>query len=262
MNISNKYTLTAIMSFFVFLLLYVGLKEGVMEDTTSSYLGKIPKVIIITYHTKNKIPKKVYKNLQQYAPNYQLKIFDDDDIILFLKEYYAPPVLAAFKQLTGAHKADLFRYCYLYKFGGVYIDIKTELIKSIDDVLNQGEIDLYTVLSMYRGTIYQGVIATKPNNPLFKELIDFMVKTKKPVKHYFEFTFDFYRRLQYMVNKHDLTPGYNKTRTRQNVYLFQEKCTTNPGDCIDGLDRYKKCCYVYNGVSKVIKTRYADYPWV
>ena len=45
------------------------------------------------------------------------------------------------------------------------------------------------------------------------------------------------------------------------VYLFYEKCTRNPFDCKDGLDRYNKCCYIYDNSLKIIKTRYSDYPW-
>ena len=222
---------------------------------------KIPKVIISTYHTKSKIPDKVFSNIQRYAYNYKFKIFDDSEIIIFLKRYYSPAVLETFKKLKGAHKADLFRYCYLYKFGGIYLDIKTELIKNIDDVFNIENVDLYTVLSMHKGTVYQGIIASKPNNHLFKELIDYMVSIDKPVKRYFAFTADFYRRLQKYCNKKVITPGYNKTIHGKNFYLFQEKCTRRKCDCKDGLDRYKRCCHVYNGFRKVIKTRYADYPW-
>ena len=181
-----------------------------------------------------------------------------------MKKYYPTAVLTTFKQLKGAHKADLFRYCYLYKFGGIYIDIKTELIQNIDDVLNYKDIDLFTVLSIRKGTVYQGIIASKPNNALFKQLIDYMIKTQKPVtpERYQEFTADFYHVLQDICQKRELTSGYNKATSGQNIYLFQEKCTRNASDCKDGLDRYKVCCYVYNSDDKVIKTRYADYPWI
>ena len=32
-------------------------------------------------------------------------------------------------------------------------------------------------------------------------------------------------------------------------------------DCEDGLDKYNKCCYIYDNNEKIIKTRYSDYPW-
>lgn len=219
----------------------------------------IPKVVISTYHDKHKIPKKVYDNIQKYASNYKYIIFDDNDIIRFLMNHYPIDVLETFKKLKGPHKADLFRYCYLYKYGGIYLDIKTNLIKPLDTVFNKDNVNMYTVLSIHSNTIYQGIIATTPKHPLFKELIDFMVNIKKPVTKYLIFTRDFYIKLQHYYTS-NLVKGMNKG-PYGNLYLFNEKCTNNTDDCYDGLDRYHKCCYVYDNNEKIIKTRYADYPW-
>ncbi len=226
------------------------------ENFYDYYNNKIPKIIISTYHNKNMIPNKVYRNIKKYAPNYKHIIYDDNDIVMFLKKYYNPKILETFYKLNGAHKADLFRYCYLYKFGGIYLDIKTELIQNIDTIFNKKNINLYTVFSMFPGTIYQGIIAAVPNMLIFEDLIKFMVQIKKPVRPYFAFTYDFYRKLKIYCFQ-NLNRGYNN----KNVYLFYEKCTRNPFDCKDGLDRYNKCCYVYDNNLKIIKTRYSDYPW-
>ena len=122
--------------------------------------NEIPKIIVSTYYDKNKIPQKVYDNIKEYAPNYKFKIYDDQEIALFLKKYYGKDVLNTFLTLhRGAHKADLFRYCYLYIYGGIYLDIKTKLIKNIDDIFNKPNVNFYTVLSMHKPTIYQGIIA-------------------------------------------------------------------------------------------------------
>ena len=46
-----------------------------------------------------------------------------------------------------------------------------------------------------------------------------------------------------------------------NYCLFQEKCTKDKLDCYDGLDRHNLCCYIYEGNERLIKSRYADFPW-
>ena len=98
---------------------------------------QIPKVIIQTYHNKNKIPEKVYQNIRKYSPGYQHIIFDDKECIQFLEKEYGSTLVSKFKKIKiGAHKSDLFRYCYLYKYGGIYLDIKTELIKPINFILS------------------------------------------------------------------------------------------------------------------------------
>ena len=219
----------------------------------------IPKVIISTYHTKKKIPSKVYNNIKKYAPNYKYIIFDDNDIIIFLKKYYSPRILEAFHNLKGAHKADLFRYCYLYQFGGIYLDIKTELINNIDTIFNKKNIHLYTVISKTNYTIHQGVIASIPKNPIFIHLINYIVRINKPVRVYFAFTIDFYNELKKIYGTSKLKNGY-LNNDKGNTYLFYEECTKNPKDCGDGLDRYSVCCYIYDKGKKIIKTRYSDYP--
>ena len=230
----------------------------ILKDKSS-----IPKVIISTYHDKTKIPSKVYENIKQYAPYYKHIIYDDNEVVLFLKKYFDGKVLNTFYTLhKGAHKADLFRYCYLYQFGGIYMDIKTKLIKNINTVFNKKNVDFYTVTSMFRGTIYQGVLASKPKNPLFLSLIEHMINVQKPVKIYFEFTRDLYRKLKLYYKINNIENGYYKDpNNKYNIYLFHEKCSRNPMDCEDGLDKYNKCCYIYDNNEKVIKTRYSDYPW-
>ena len=48
--------------------------------------NEIPKIIVSTYYDKNKIPQKVYDNMKEYASNYKFKVYDDQEIALFLKK--------------------------------------------------------------------------------------------------------------------------------------------------------------------------------
>ena len=244
-------SITAIILYFYFNVIK---KEGFY-----SYSNVIPKVIVSTYHKKNKIPEKVFLNIRKYASNYKYLVFNDNEIISFLNKYYNNSVVETFNNLKGPHKADLFRYCYLYKFGGIYLDIKTELIENIDNIFNKRNVHFYTVISggKFKNTIYQGIIATVPSNPFFLNLINFMINIKKPVKYYQTFTKDFYKRLE-KEYKIGLKSGF--FRGKYNLYLFNEKCTKNSSDCKDGLDRYGRCCFIYDN-KKIIKTRYSDYPW-
>lgn len=247
----------------VFIFFYLIKKYKFIKDNFSDLKVKnLPKIIVSTYYDKNKIPQKVYDNIKKYAPNYKLIIYDDNDIKIFLKKYYSKNVLDCFNQLVGAHKADLFRYCYLYKFGGIYIDIKTELIKDINEIFNKN-IDLYTVLSINKNTIYQGIIYSKKKNPIFKKLISYIVSVKKPIlkKDYLIFTYDFYTKLKEISLNNNLINGENQCINGKKFYLFKEKCNRNPYDCKDKLDRYGLCCYIFDNQDKIIKNRYSDFPW-
>jgi len=87
----------------------------------------IPANLFQTWHTKNLPPlmRNAVKSLQLQNPRFHYQLFDDNDCREFIKNNYASDVLHAFDTLNpGAYKADLFRYCVLYKLGGIYLDIK------------------------------------------------------------------------------------------------------------------------------------------
>ena len=223
--------------------------------------NQIPKLLIQTVGNKNTIHNKIYKNVKMYANNYMHLIFDDDDCIQFFKKYkkYFPNnIILIFNKLKGAHKADLFRYCFLYVHGGIYIDIKTELIEKLDKTFDKKL--LYTVLSIVPNTIYQGIIASPALNPIFKDLITFICNNYElSFKEYTIFTKDFYDKIKYCTKKDILLNEFCKNkRNNIDIYLFKEKCN-DPSLCYDGLDRYNLCCFVWNKNKRVIKTRYSDY---
>ena len=52
-------------------------------------------------------------------------LYNDADCRAFIRSAFPPAVVAAYDRLIPtAFKADLWRYCVLYKFGGVYLDVK------------------------------------------------------------------------------------------------------------------------------------------
>jgi hypothetical protein len=221
----------------------------------------IPKIILQTYHNKTRIPSKVYNNISKYAKGYKHIIYDDLLCIVFLKQNYPPIISETFTSLKkGPHKADLFRYCFLYKYGGIYLDVKTELIKPLDEIFTGSY--LYTVLSKKNKCIYQGIIATPPLNPIFKILIDYIVNNRNSVNSYEIFVYHFYHTIQKYCQTIELKNGININKKGNiNFYLFNEVCSRNTTQCYDGLDRYGFCCNIYDQGKKIIKTRYSDYPW-
>jgi mannosyltransferase OCH1-like enzyme len=218
---------------------------------------EIPKVIIQTYFDKSKIPQKVYDNIKKYAPNYKHIIYDDKECIDFIQKNYGEKYVKKFNSLKrGAHKADLFRYCYLYKNGGIYLDIKTELIRSMDSII-KNKYNFYSVLSKNKNTIYQGIILTYPNNNLFGDLIEMFIKTPQSYinKRYLIFT----RQMYDILCNHSNQTKMNYGENNNGIYLYVENCENQI--CYDGKDRYGYCCFIYDNDQKVFKTRYSDFPW-
>jgi hypothetical protein len=219
---------------------------------------EIPKIIFQTFYNIELIPKKVYDNIKLFGGDYGYLhvIYDDDSGLKFLEKYFTENVILKFKELNGAHKADLFRYCVLYIYGGVYLDIKTELLRPVGEIFKFNY--LYTALTEEKGKdlerVYQGIIASPPKNPIFLDLIKYVLNTSvaSVQKNYNVFTTDFYDKLKIYIGDKP-TYGLNKN----NIYLLKENVTY---DC-DIKDRHGVCSVIEDNGNILINTRYTDYPW-
>ena len=106
----------------------------ILNQKTELFTSNKKLCIFQTYSNKSAIPQKVYDNIKKYAPNYKHIITDDNENRKFIMKYGEKYLNAYNKLESGAHKADLWRYLVLYKYGGIYMDIKTELLKPVDDI--------------------------------------------------------------------------------------------------------------------------------
>jgi hypothetical protein len=211
-----------------------------------------------TYYDKNKIPNDVYNNIQQYAPEYNHVVLDDNELLDFMNAYFNKSVVDTFNNLKrGAHKADLARYCLLYVYGGLYLDVKTELVLPLKDIfVNKNTI--YSVISYQKDHVYQGIIHTPPQQVFFLKLIDYIVSVQNP-QQYHDICRDFYRKIMDDVGQ--VNYGFLNGKNNS-YYLFEEKCSnTDDGMCYDGLDKYGFCCFVWDNGKPIIKTRRANYPF-
>ena len=174
----------------------------------------VPLTIYQTWKTKDLPPKmkECVDKLKRDNPEFDHHLYDDADCRAFIKNNYDADVLNAYDSLVpGAYKSDLWRYCMLYKKGGIYLDIKFQcepgfklLEMALDDeafVLDRpfeipylnadsyikllNSPDLYKTLHpMANGGqwkdkqvgIYNAVMATIPENPVLSECIEQVVK--------------------------------------------------------------------------------------
>jgi mannosyltransferase OCH1-like enzyme len=74
-----------------------------------------------------------FSSWRNWYPDYTLEVYDAPRIVEFLAQEYGPHVVALYHRLVPyAFKADLFRYCLLYKRGGVYSDLKQVALSRVD----------------------------------------------------------------------------------------------------------------------------------
>ena len=124
-------------------------------------------------------------------------LFDDAECRAFIAREYPDDVLYAYDRLIPtAFKADLWRYCVLYKYGGVYLDVKYGFLggmtlRKIVDKWRSGvglsEDGLFVLerdggVSLWppgRFGIHNAFIISKPKNPVLLECICRIVSASK-----------------------------------------------------------------------------------
>lgn len=135
----------------------------------------IPKRIYQTWKTKD-LPRGVaiaVKQMLALNPGYTHHLYDDHEIEEFMLTHYAGRVYNAFSQLSiGAARADLWRYCVLYKYGGVYLDIDAGITKSLDNGLIRADDDAVITREQVEGLFNQWILIFSKGHPLLKAVID------------------------------------------------------------------------------------------
>jgi mannosyltransferase OCH1-like enzyme len=141
----------------------------------------IPLNIFQTWCTKDLPPKmgECVKSLKMCNPEFNFYLYDDNDCREFIKGNFDADVLYSYDTLIpGAFKADLWRYCILYKYGGIYLDIKYRCVNGFKFISLCDEEhfvrDRYEVLN--RLAVYNAFMICKPNNEIMLKCINKVVE--------------------------------------------------------------------------------------
>lgn len=233
-------------------------KKSVRKETGI----EIPKIIWQTYNDIESIPQKVYDNIKKYCKGYVHIIYDDSQCKKILSVFGQEYVDAFNKLKLGEHKADLWKYACLYLIGGVYLDIKIELVKHLDEILTSND-HLYTCLC--QNGIFNGFIATPPKNDIFLSLMDTMVEfSKTEQKMYFVTVMDFYNKISERMRKttNPYTPCVCPGRyDHLKLTLFYEDINRNSSN-EEEKDIYGLICKIHSYNGEIIcNTRYKDFPF-
>jgi len=179
---------------------------------------RIPSILFQT----SKDPPLAYavKQLKEHAVGWDYMHFTDKDILQFFKDYPLkefPRIAEVFHSFEkGEHKADLFRYYFLYVKGGVFIDSDAMLKADLDSIAR--DYDFFSVESKYINpkSIFQGLIGSIPKNKIIYEALKDMYHiTKETLKDYF------------IIVKH-LYPIVQKYKKDYHLKLYVEKWHVKP----------------------------------
>ena len=139
---------------------YILYKTGPFETITHSK-------IVECFQTNEKMLKS------------KIVYFNDRACQNFIKQYFGPNIVKAYNKLIpGAYKADLWRLCILYIYGGIYGDLTQTFVKEYD--VNKDNPDIILVRDR-RGPdadlpgIYNAFIAAKKRNGFIQYCIEKLI---------------------------------------------------------------------------------------
>lgn len=97
----------------------------------------IPKIIHYCWFGGNPLPelaRKCIDSWKKYCPDYEIKRWDETNFDVNCCDY----VREVYEAKMWAFVSDYARFKILYENGGVYFDTDVELIKPIDDIIEEG----------------------------------------------------------------------------------------------------------------------------
>jgi len=176
----------------------------------------IPLHIYQTWHTNDLPPKmrECVNRLKAANPEFEYHLYDENDCREFIRTNFESDVIDAFDSLIPlSYKSDLWRYCILYKNGGIYLDIKFEPVNGFkfiscvnkehfsmerpyadENIKLEDELKIINNENYYENIynkidtnlwknkkigILSGMIIVKPNNPILFECIEQIIKNVK-----------------------------------------------------------------------------------
>jgi len=156
--------------------------------SSSAFINyKIPNVIHQTFIDKKLPPDiaRIVLNNKKVCSKCKFVFYDDSDCDNFIKTRFSARVYNAYKKINnvyGAMKADFFRYCVLYKIGGIYLDIKSVISYPILKLINKDDTCILDVprndkepYRIFSPTYEQWLLMFSPNHPYLLEMINMMV---------------------------------------------------------------------------------------
>jgi mannosyltransferase OCH1-like enzyme len=129
--------------------------------------------------------KKTVNLLKSQNPELKHKLFNEEQCRRFIKNNYSKRVLNAYDSIIPyALKVDLWRYCYLYKYGGIYLDVKYYCINDFKLILLcDKEYFCKDFIGSYYG-IYNAILICKPKNKILYKCIKQSVKNIENKKYF------------------------------------------------------------------------------
>lgn len=148
------------------------------------------QVTQVFFNDNNMVPPEpvvdCMNTVKRYIHDMPHVIYDLESARAFLLENMGNEVAEAFDKLNPyAYKADLFRYCALYVFGGWYFDCTVRLNTSvvIPDYCNSVSFRDFPLVTNSAWSVWNGALFARPNHKAYELAINLVLSNCK-VEYY------------------------------------------------------------------------------
>lgn len=210
---------------------------------SESEISNIPKIVMQTSVTKQ--PEYVINIIKSKCPGWDYFHFTDDEIIKYFQENpidELPNIVDKFKSFSkGQHKADLFRYYFLYLNGGIFLDSDAIFEVNIDEIIENYD-NVFIRSFMKHTGFFNGFIVTYKKCPIIYDALKNAYNTENStLRHdYFYFCKQLYKAYEsnnkgnIKIYEESFKPGTTFTITLDSdnnkllTHYFNSKIIPNP----------------------------------
>ena len=173
---------------------------------------------------KNPPPSYVLDMLKHLSSGWEYIFFNDHDIVEFFKSnphYEFPDIARVFWSFdNGAHRADLFRYYYLYLYGGFYLDTDAMIYVNLDIIVQ--DFQFVSVKSIKPCSIFQGLLYAAPKNKIIYEALKdaYNIDPLRLRKNYHALTYNLHFIIKKLEKERDINFRYQLYEERKGSLDF------------------------------------------
>jgi inositol phosphorylceramide mannosyltransferase catalytic subunit len=140
----------------------------------------IPKLIFQTWKSKTEMPenwRSWSSTFKRENPTYAYRLWDDADNRAFIHKNFPWFIERYDSYPAEIYRADAIRYFFLYLYGGIYADMDTECLRSLDSVTNESGVVLGRMGSNpgFEHSIPNAVMASEPRQEFWLFVMSLML---------------------------------------------------------------------------------------
>lgn len=145
-----------------------------LDDLNSYYINestftKIPLMICFYWNEISAFQENIDK-IKKDNPEFSIELFDDTSARQFIETHFPNALFAYDNLIPLAYKSDLFRYCYLYVYGGIYLDSKIQFYVPLLQFTNKE----YFLNDGYP-SVLNGIVFCDKKNSIFQDCIESII---------------------------------------------------------------------------------------